>query len=309
MNEVKIFAPASVANVGCGYDTIGFAIDGLGDEIIMSKREDSKLVIKEIIGADLPMEPEENVATIAIQALLDHLGSKQGFNITIKKLFKPGSGLGSSASSAAGAVFAANILLGEPIEEKVDLLPFALEGEAFASKCYHADNVAPSLMGGFNVIRSYEPELDIFQVNVPSDLWVLIIFPDVVIKTAESKKLIPTTLSLKDARDQWSNVAGLIQAFNVHDFELLKKSVTDLVAEPVRKGLIPGYDDVKQLAFNAGSVGFNISGSGPSMFAFFKNEKEMNKVKPEIRKLYEARNLPVILHSSKINLHGCEVID
>ncbi|MEP0368165.1 MAG: homoserine kinase [Cyclobacteriaceae bacterium] len=309
MEEVKVFAPASVANVGCGYDTIGFAIDGLGDEIIMSKRNDSKLVIKDIIGADLPKEPEENVASIAVQALLDHLGSKQGFDITIKKLFKPGSGLGSSASSAAGAVFAANILLGEPIEEKEALLEFALEGEAFASKCYHADNVAPSLMGGFNVIRSYEPELDIFQVNVPSDLWVLIVFPDVVIKTAESKKLIPTTLSVKDARDQWSNVAGLIQAFNVHDFVLLKKSVTDLIAEPVRKKLIPGYDDVKSIVFNHGSVGFNISGSGPSMFAFFKNEKEMNRAKPDIKALYAEKNLSVILHSSKINLHGCEVID
>ncbi|WP_258103676.1 homoserine kinase [Marinoscillum sp. MHG1-6] len=307
MDEIKVFAPASVANVGCGYDTIGFAIDGLGDEIIMSKRSDSKLVIKEIIGADLPLEPEENVATISIRALLDHLGSDQGFDITIKKLFKPGSGLGSSASSAAGAVFAANELLGEPIDKK-DLIHFALEGEAFASKSYHADNVAPSLIGGFNVIRAYEPELDIFQVNVPADLWVLIIFPDVVIKTSESKKLIPTSLSIKDARDQWSNVAGLIQAFNTHDFELLRKSVTDLVAEPVRKGLIPGYDQVKQLAYDHGSVGFNISGSGPSMFALFKNEKAMNAAKPEIKKLYEEMNLPVILHSSKINLRGCEVI-
>ncbi len=227
MTQVKIFAPASVANVGCGYDTIGFAIDGLGDEITMSLREDSQLVIKEIIGADLPTEPEENVATIAIQAMLDKMGSKQGFDITIKKLFKPGSGLGSSASSAVGGVFAANELLGSPFDKR-ELIDFAMEGEAFASKCYHADNVAPSMMGGFNVVRSYEPELDIFQVNVPSDLWVLIIFPDVVIKTSESKKLIPTTLSIKDARDQWSNVAGLIQAFNAHDFVLLKKSVTDL---------------------------------------------------------------------------------
>lgn len=309
MKEIKVFAPASVANVGCGYDTIGFAIDGLGDEITMSLREDSALKIKDIIGADLPMEADQNVASIAVQALLDHLGSKQGFDITIKKLFQPGSGLGSSASSAAGAVFAANTLLGEPVEDKSELLKFALEGEAFASKCYHADNVAPSLLGGFNVIRSYEPELDIFQVNVPSDLWVLIVFPDVVIKTAESKKLLPTTLTIKDARDQWSNVAGLIQAFNTHDFALLKKSVTDLIAEPVRKKFIPGYDQVKEIVFSKGSVGFNISGSGPSMFAFFKNEKEMNSAKPEIIKLYGEKNLAVKLHASKINLHGCEVID
>ena len=306
-STIKIFAPASVANVGCGYDTIGFAIDGLGDEITVSLRDDSKLVIKEIIGADLPTEPEENVATIAIQAMLDKMGSKQGFDITIKKLFKPGSGLGSSASSAAGGVFAVNELLGSPFDKR-ELIDFAMEGEAFASKCYHADNVAPSMMGGFNVVRSYEPELDIFQVNVPSDLWVLIIFPDVVIKTSESKKLIPTTLTIKDARDQWANVAGLIQAFNAHDFVLLKKSVTDLVAEPARKGLIPGYDNVKKICFEKGSAGFNISGSGPSMFAFFKSEKEMNSAKPQIKELYAGKDLPVILHSSKINLRGCEVI-
>lgn len=305
-STVKVFAPASVANVGCGYDTIGFAIHGLGDEITMTLRDDSKMVIAPIEGTDLPTEPEENVASIAVQALLDRIGSKQGFDITIKKLFKPGSGLGSSASSAAGAVFAANILLDRPFRRE-ELLEFALEGEAFASKSYHADNVGPSLLGGFNVIRAYGP-LDIFQVSTPKDLLVMIIFPDVVIKTAESKKLVPKTLSIKDARDQWANVAALIQAMNTSDYDLLKKSVTDVVAEPVRKPLIPGYDDVKAICFEHGSVGFNISGSGPSMFAFFKDQEELDSAKAPIQEVYKKLNLPVIIHESTINESGCTVI-
>ncbi|MEQ8241014.1 MAG: homoserine kinase [Cyclobacteriaceae bacterium] len=303
---IKIFAPASVANVGCGYDTIGFAITGLGDEITVTKRDDDQLIVKEIIGANLPLEADQNVCTIGIQAMLDHLGSKQGFDVTIKKLFKPGSGLGSSASSAAGGVFAVNELLNQPLS-KEDLLQFALEGEAFASKCYHADNVGPSLLGGFQVIRSYEP-LDIFKVSVPDELEVLIIFPDVVIKTAESKALIPKVLDIKTARDQWANVAGLIQALNTADYDLLKKSIVDYVAEPVRSGMIPAYDEVKSIVFDKGAVGFNISGSGPSMFALFNDKSKMAAAEEEIAALYSLKQLDLILHRAKLNDEGCKVI-
>ncbi len=305
-NTVKVFAPASVANVGCGYDTIGFAINDLGDEIILTKRDDEKMVIAPILGTDLPTDPRENVATIAIQALLDRIGSKQGFDVEIKKLFKPGSGLGSSASSATGAVFAANILLDKPFRRE-ELLEFALEGEAFASKSYHADNVAPSLLGGFNVIRGYGP-LDIFQVPTPKDLWVMIIFPDVVIKTAESKKLVPKTLTTKDARDQWANVAALVHAMHTEDYDLLRKSVTDLVATPVRKPMIPSYDEVERICIEQGCVGFNISGSGPSMFAFFKDRETMDSAKEPIEGVYKKINLPVIIHESRINNDGCKVV-
>ncbi|MFT5642275.1 MAG: homoserine kinase [Cyclobacteriaceae bacterium] len=304
--SIKIFAPASVANVGCGYDTIGFAITGLGDEITVTKRDDEKLIVKEIIGADLPLEADQNVCTIGIQAMLNHLHSKQGFDITIKKLFKPGSGLGSSASSAAGGVFAVNELLGNPLSKEA-LLEFALEGEAFASKCYHADNVGPSLLGGFQVIRSYDP-LDTFKVPVPEALQVLIIFPDVVIKTAESKALIPKVLDIKTARDQWSNVAGLIHALHTADYELLKQSIVDYVAEPVRSGMIPGYDEVKKIVFDHSAVGFNISGSGPSMFALFNDDHKIAAAEKDIKKLYQSKKLNLILHRAKLNNEGCQVI-
>ncbi|MFT7030567.1 MAG: homoserine kinase [Marinoscillum sp.] len=307
MEKVKIFAPASVANVGPGYDTFGFAIEGLGDVITLTKRTDGLLNVLPTEGADLPTDPLENVASVAIQSLLDHLGSKQGMDIHIKKLFKPGSGLGSSASSASGSVYAANKLLGSPLSDR-DLLPFALEGEALASKCYHADNVAPSLLGGFQAVRSYEP-LELFEVPTPEALRVLIIFPDVEIKTSVAKGLLPVELKVSEAREQWGNVGSLIHALHTADFGLMERSIQDRIAEPARKQLIPLYDEMKALAKSKGAVGFNISGSGPSMFALFTSDEAAQACADAVKPLYDQTNLTVLLHISKINPRGCEVIN
>ncbi len=306
LEKVQVFAPASVANVGPGYDTFGFAIEELGDIITLTKRQDDMLKILPAEGADLPLEPENNVATVAIQSLLDHLGSEQGMDVHIKKLFKPGSGLGSSASSASGAAFAANILLGRPLKTP-ELLIHALEGEKLASGSIHADNVAPSLLGGFQVMRSYEP-LDIFQVPTPDNLHVLIIRPDVEVKTSMAKGLIPKEMTVKNAREQWGNVGALIHAMHSADFELLGRSITDRIAEPYRKQLIPQYDEVKEEAMQLGSVGFNISGSGPSMFALFKDEKSARVCQKYVKEIYEKTNQEVMMHLSKINPNGCQVI-
>lgn len=306
MNTVKVFAPASVANVGPGYDTFGFAIQELGDLITLTKRADNKLNIFPTIGAEISTNPEENVAGIAIQSMLDNLNSNQGFDIQIEKMFRPGSGLGSSASSAAGAVFAANELLDKPFSKK-ELLRFALDGEAFASKCYHADNVAPSLLGGFQAVRSYEP-LELFSINNLDDLYVLIIFPDVQIKTAEAKGILPKTLSIADAREQWGNIAALIHSLHSKDYDLLFRSITDRIAEPLRKKLIPEYDNAKGIAVQNQTVGFNISGSGPSMFALFTDKELAESCTLEIKALYDSIDLSVMLHLSKINSEGCKIL-
>lgn len=306
MEKVQIFAPASVANVGPGYDTFGFAIEHLGDVITLTKRSDGKLNVLESEGAVLPTNPKQNVASVAIQALLDHLKSDQGFDIHIKKLFKPGSGLGSSASSASGSVYAANILLGEPLPIE-ELLPFALEGEALASKSYHADNVAPALLGGFQSVRSYTP-LELFQIPTPEELRVLIIFPDVEVKTAVAKGLLPKELSVNTARAQWGNVGALIHAMHARDYDLMKRSISDHIAEPVRRNLIPKYDKVQEMVFEAGAVGFNISGSGPSMFAFFNQSEQATACIPKIEQLYGDMGLPVLLNLSKISATGCRVL-
>ncbi|MEO9485419.1 MAG: homoserine kinase [Ekhidna sp.] len=306
MEKIKVFAPASIANVGCGYDTFGFAVDSIGEELELSKRTDSKLVIAQVEGADLSKDADKNVATIAIKALLSALEIDQGFDISIRKFFKPGSGLGSSASSAAGAVFAVNELLDKPFSKK-ELIPFALEGEAFASKCYHADNVAPSLLGGFQVIRSYDP-LDLFDIKAEIDLQVLVIFPQVQIKTAESKKLLPSKIPISLARDQWGNVAGLIHALYAKDYNLLNRSISDFIAEPVRSGFIPFYDEVKRTVSEAGAVGFNISGSGPSMFALFKSEAEIETAIDGIESLYLDSDFDFSLYRTSIDFQGCRVI-
>ncbi len=306
MKKIKVFAPASVANVGCGYDTMGFALDRIGEELILTKRADEQLVIKDIIGASLSREASQNVATISIKSFLNYIDSKQGFDVTIIKHFKPGSGLGSSASSASGAVFAANELLNNPLP-KAELLQFALEGEAFASKSYHADNVAPSLLGGFQVIRGYDP-LDFFEVKTALDLHVLIVFPDVQVKTVDSKGLVPRELPVVIARNQWANTAALIQALNVGNTELLKKAIKDYVAEPARKVLIPKYDDVQRIAENLGVVGFNISGSGPSMFSLFKDETRIPHMKEQVEKLYAKTGIDCKIYHAKMDTEGCKVV-
>lgn len=306
MESIKVFAPATVANVGPGYDTFGFAIEQLGDIIQLTKRGDNKLHIFPAEGADLPTDPKKNVATVAIQSLLDYLESDQGFDIQIKKVFKPGSGLGSSASSAAGAVFAANELLGNPVALE-RLMPFALDGEALASGSIHADNVAPALLGAFQAVRSYEP-LELFSIKPPDELRVLIIFPDVEVKTSVAKNLIPREIPVKQAREQWGNVAAVIHAMHTRNFPLLSRAITDNIAEPVRRQLIPHYGEVKQVARELGAVGFNISGSGPSMFALFTSSEAARACMVKVEKIYKKVGLPVMLHLSKINPYGCQII-
>jgi homoserine kinase len=306
-DSISVFAPATVANVGCGYDTIGFALEGLGEVMTLTRREDSLLCIKEVVGADLSHDIEKNVATIAIRSLLHHLKSDVGFDVSIEKQFKPGSGLGSSASSAAAAVFAANELLDNPLDT-MQLLPFALTGESYASGgCIHADNVAPALLGGIQFSRSYDP-IDVFRIEPPKDLVVLIIYPDVTVKTAESKSLVPKTLPIKTARDQWGNVGALIHALHTDDMLLLKRAITDHVAEPVRKGAIPAYDKVRNIVYTSGSVGFNISGSGPSMFALFKGNEGIGNAANQITDLYHSLDINCIIHQSKVNPLGCKEV-
>lgn len=307
MDKIKVFAPATVANVSCGYDIFGFAIHGLGDEITLSKRADSQLVIQQMEGTDLPTDPKQNVATVAIASFLKHIKSDQGFDISIKKSIAPGSGLGSSASSASGAVFAASELLQTGLNKR-ELLPFAMDGEFIASKCYHADNIAPSMLGGFNVVRSVEPEIDVFTIDYPDDLHVLIIFPQVTVKTSESKSLLGDTVSLPKARIQWGNIAGVVAGMMKKDWDLIERSMVDVVAEPLRKKLIPEYDRVKELVMKSGAVAFNISGSGPSMFGIFRSKEKAVQSIPEIKKIYQEHSIDCFFHDSKINNEGAEVL-
>ncbi|MEQ9404436.1 MAG: homoserine kinase [Cyclobacteriaceae bacterium] len=306
MKGIKIFAPNTVSNVGCGYDVLGFALNGFGDEVTLKKRDDSHLVIKEVSDTSIPLDPEKNVTTVAIRSLLSAIENKTGFDISIKKSIPPGSGLGSSASSSSAAVFGVNELLGNPFT-KNELITFAMEGERSSSGQAHADNVAPSLLGGFVAIRSYDP-LDVFNIPFPDELLTVIIYPSVEIKTEYAKKLLPKQIDLADGVKQWGNMAGLISGLMSSDFDRIGRSLSDAVAEPVRKSLIPYYDDVKEVAIENGALGFNISGSGPTMFALSNDISIASEIKKGCHAVYTKNNIPVTSFISSINTKGAHVV-
>lgn len=308
MNKIKVFAPATVANVACGFDIMGFALEGVGDVIVVEKTTDNKLTIAEITGTTgIPTDPEKNVSSVAIQAMLDKLGSDQGFNISIEKKVKPGSGLGSSASSSAGAVVAANHLLGNPFK-KEELVEFAMEGERAASEKPHADNVAPSIIGGFTVVRGYEP-LDVFTIGYPEDLYAAVIFPEVEVKTADAKKILKSQVNLSDAITQWGNVAGLTAGMITKDYDLIKRSMKDVIVEPVRSILIPCYDQAKAAALENDALGCNISGSGPSIFALARGRDNADKIADAMGAEFTKADIAFDKYVSPINGKGTEIID
>ncbi|MCF6213433.1 MAG: homoserine kinase [Flavobacteriaceae bacterium] len=306
MNQIKIFAPATVANVSCGFDVLGFALDTIGDEMCIRKSDKKGITITKIEGCNLPLEAKKNVVGAAGYALLDALDSDAGFEIEICKNIKPGSGIGSSAASAAGSVFAINKLLGAPFN-KTELVRFAMEGERLACGAAIADNVSAALFGGFTLVRSYNP-LDIVSLPTPSELYATVIHPQIEVKTAASRKLLKATVPLKDAIKQWGNVGGLISGLYTEDYDLISRSLHDYIAEPVRAVLIPGFDKVKRESLSAGALGCGISGSGPSIFALSKGLERAQNVANAIQKVYQNIGIDFYVYVSKINTQGVKII-
>ncbi len=306
MEELKVFAPATVANLSCGFDVLGCCLDNVGDEMIIRKNDLAKVRITKITGQDLPMETEKNVAGVAVVALLEAMESEQGFDIEIHKKIKAGSGIGSSAASSAGAVFAVNKILGEPFSIK-ELIPFAMEGELLASGNAHADNVAPALLGGFSLVRSYEP-LEIISLPVPQDLRFVILHPLIEIKTRDSRSIIKQSVSLKQAIHQWGNLGAFVSALYSSDYDLLGRSLTDEIVEPIRSILIPYFEELDKISLDSGALGFGISGSGPSVFALCKGESNALKVKDAIQGFYKNKEIEFELHLSEININGVKIL-
>lgn len=309
-NSIRVYSPASVSNVTCGFDVLGFAIEKPGDIILAEQCTTPGVTIKEILGNDtIPLNPKENVASVAGQALLDHLGSTTGISLTIYKNIKPGSGIGSSASSAVAATFAVNKLMGEPIKKSVDLIPFAMQGEQIASGAFHADNVAPALLGGFIVVRSNHP-LDVVQLGTPPDLYAVVIHPHVQIKTSESRKLLPAQVPLQSVVTQTGNIAGLVAGLLQHNYDLISRSMCDVIIEPARTATIPGFKELKEAALQAGALGSGISGSGPSVFALCKGLSSAQKVEEAMKQAYTTFNIPFDAYVSAINNKGTiEILD
>jgi len=306
MKKIKIFTPATIANLSCGFDVLGLCLDNVGDEMTIRKSDQKGVRITKITGADLPLETEKNVAGVAALAMLNQWETDFGFDIEIHKHIKAGSGIGSSAASAAGAVFGINELLGRPFELK-DLVPFAMQGEKLASGSAHADNVAPALLGGFTLVRSYDP-LDIIKIDSPSELYATVIHPQIELKTSDARSVLKQNITLKSAIIQWGNVGGLIAGLYTQDYDLIGRSLHDEIVEPLRSVLIPGFDQVKYAAIRNGALGAGISGSGPSIFALSKGKETAENVALAMRKVYDEMNLPYEIHISKINANGMKII-
>ena len=306
-NEIRVFCPATIANVSCGFDVLGVALDNVGDEMVVRKTTAKGITITKLEGQDLPLETHKNVAGVAGLALLAATDYTGGFEIEIYKNIKAGSGIGSSAASSTGAVWAMNQLLGKPFSN-LELVQFSMKGEELASGVQHADNVAPAIFGGFTLVRSYNP-LDIIKINTPKELYATVIHPQIEIKTSDSRKILKTTISLADGIKQWGNVGGLIAGLYTEDYDLIGRSLKDYIIEPIRSILIPAFDNVKSASLEAGALGCGISGSGPSIFALSKGKEKATQVASAMQDVYNKVGIPYDIHVSSVNLEGVKIIE
>jgi len=303
MKSIRVFAPATVANISCGFDVLGCCLDNVGDEMQISLSDKPGVRITKIDGADLPLATNKNVAGVAVIALLEALNdTTTGVDIEIYKKIKAGSGIGSSAASSAGAVWGVNELLNKPFTPQ-QLVAFAMVGEELASGNPHADNVAPALLGGFTLVRSYEP-LDVLKLNTPEDLYMTIIHPQIEVKTADSRRVIKNNVPLKKAITQWGNLGGFITGLYTNDYDLLGRSLDDVIIEPLRSILIPKFEEVKAAAITNGALGSGISGSGPSIFALSKGKETAEKVAKAINEIYTPTGITFDIHVASINDKG-----
>lgn len=306
---VRVFAPATVSNVSCGFDVLGFALDEPGDEVVVTKSHKKGVRITNITGDDgkLPTSAEQNTAGIAVHSLLIQTSADFGVDIEIHKKMPLGSGLGSSAASAVAAVVGTNRLLDTP-QTKEELLSHVIVSETKASGTPHPDNAAPCLFGGFVLTRCMQP-VDVVPLQIPEDLFCAVILPDVEIHTSESRKLLPEYVPLPKAVRQWANLGALVAGLSAGDYDLISRAMVDEIVEPLRAHTIPGYQPIKDAAINSGATGFSISGSGPAMFTFCEGRKKAETVGQAMLKASKKEGFEALLYISKINHQGPRILE
>jgi len=304
--KVRAKATATISNLNCGFDILGLAIREPFDFVELEMTGSGVVEIAGIKGCDsLSNDPEKNVVGVALNAMISKSGTKAGFRAFIEKGITPGSGIGSSAASSAAAVFAANELLGRIFSLR-ELVTFAMEGERLASDAAHADNVAPAILGGITLIRSYEP-LDIVSIHVPPELFCVVIHPDMEIKTSMAREILDKNIPLATAVKQWGNAAGLTAGLFSEDYDLIGRSLVDHVAEPKRSALIPGFHELKKAAVQNGALGAGISGSGPSVFALCRGEKSAEAVLKSMSKCMNGQAIKFNGYLSPVNMEGATI--
>ncbi len=302
---VAVKCPATVANLVCGFDILGMALQEPYDLMKLRLIDEPKVYITNKDEYDLPTEPEKNVAGVVLLAIMEKMDNKFGFEVEIEKHIKPGSGLGSSAASAAGAAVAANQLLGN-IFSNDELVQFAMFGEKLASGVKHADNITPCITGGVTLIRSIHP-LDIVPLNSPP-LFVTVVHPQIEVKTSDARQILRKEVLLKDAIRQWGNIAGLVAGFEKGDTDLIGRSLEDVIIEPVRSILIPGFDEIKTRSKEAGALGGGISGSGPSIFMLSTEETTAKNVEAIMQEVFQRLGIEYKTYVTSIAKSGVEVI-
>ncbi|NER08930.1 homoserine kinase [Muriicola jejuensis] len=305
-DEIKIFCPATIANISCGFDVLGLALGTVGDVMVIRRGNSPGIRITRITGQEIPMDADKNVAGVAGMAMLKELEYQGGFEVEIHKKIKAGSGIGSSAASASGVVWGINHLLGNPCSEE-QLVRFAMEGEKLASGTPHADNVAPAIYGGITLVRSSDP-LDVVRIHAPAELFASVVHPQIEIKTSDSRKILRTSISLADGIRQWGNLGALIAGLFREDYDLIGRSLEDHIVEPIRSILIPGFDEIKRAAIAAGALGCGISGSGPSIFALSKGRETAVKVSESMSRVLTGIDLEHDTYVSEINTQGIRII-
>jgi homoserine kinase len=309
MKTIKAFAPATVANVCCGFDVLGFAVDMPGDEVILTLTASNEVTVSKIVGdgGKLPLEANKNTASVAVQSFLKSIGKTQGVEIELYKNLPLGSGMGSSAASGVAALVAINHLMGNPFTRN-ELIVHAMEAERVACGSAHADNVAPCLMGGFVLVRDYNP-LDVIKIPATENLYATLVHPHLELKTSDSRRVLKPTVNLKDAISQTGNIAGLMIGLTTEDYSLISRSLKDTIAEPIRSAFIPGFEQVRNAAAAAGGLGCGISGSGPTMFSLSKDSATAAKVGEAMQLEFLKYHLKSEVYVSKVNQEGAKILN
>jgi homoserine kinase len=307
--KIKAFAPATVANVCCGFDVLGFAVDFPGDEVILTLNMSQEITLSKIVGdgGRLPIDATKNTAGVAVQSFLKSIGKQQGVEIELYKNLPLGSGMGSSAASGVAALVAINYLMGNPLTRE-QLVVHAMEAERIACGSAHADNVAPCLMGGFVLVRDYNP-FDVIKIPATKNLYATLVHPHIELKTSDSRRVLKPTVNLKDAIAQTGNIAGLMIGLTSEDYSLISRSLKDTIAEPIRSAFIPGFEQVRNESVKAGALGCGISGSGPTMFALSIDHATATKVGEVMQLEFLKNNLKSEVYVSKVNQEGARILD
>ncbi|MEO0000523.1 MAG: hypothetical protein RL766_569 [Bacteroidota bacterium] len=306
MKKITIQAPATIANLVCGFDVLGLALEAPYDVMTLELQEQPGLLIEHSDGFGLPTIPEENVAGAALIAMLEQITDAPGLKLTIDKRIMPGSGLGSSAASAAGAVFAANQLLGKNFSAN-DLIRFAMFGEKVASGVKHADNITPCLLGGVTLIRSILP-LDVISLDAPA-MFITVVHPQIEVRTSDARQILKKEVPLKLAIKQWGNIAALVAGLMQGDHDLIGRSLEDVIIEPARSILIPGFDRIKKACLEAGALGGGISGSGPSIFMLSKSQQTALEVERVMQDIYRHIGIDFRTYVTSLNKKGITITE